>query len=127
MCVLSTLQAAPNGHQSDSSAELVTIKGNENETVKTAKSLTAGSRTKKSNLKSTPITYITTLADAGHQHHVKPAPKKYNKPMAKARDDKELQQHKKGKVNHHHSEKSTGKSLEVKPKKEFLNNPALLR
>lgn len=126
MCVLSSLQAAPNGHQSDSSAEMVTIKGNENETVKTAKSLTAGSRTKKSNLKSTPITYITTLADAAHQLHVKPASKKYNKPLAKARDDKELLQHKKGKVKHHHSEKSAGKSLEVMPKKEPLNNPALL-
>ncbi|XP_062536281.1 uncharacterized protein LOC134205228 [Armigeres subalbatus] len=126
MCVLSTLQAAPNGHlHSDSDADVVTIKANENETVKMAKSLpVGGSRVKKSNLKSTPITYITTLADEAHLHHAKP--KKYNgKSMAKARDDKELQQHKKGKVKHHHLEKSNGKSLEV-PKKEPLDNPALL-
>lgn len=139
MCVISTLDAAPGGHsvEEDSGAVTTTttvIKGtNENETVKSAKSLTSSSsRSKKANLKSTPITYITSLADVGHhQHYAKPPPKKYGKTVTKVREDKEAHQHQHQhqhkKAKHHHSEKSTGKSLEVMPKKEPLTNPTLLR
>ncbi|KAL1385364.1 hypothetical protein pipiens_012942 [Culex pipiens pipiens] len=138
MCVISTLDAAPGGHsvEEDSGAVTTTttvIKGtNENETVKSAKSLTSSSsRSKKANLKSTPITYITSLADVGHhQHYAKPPPKKYGKTVTKVREDKEAHQHQHQhqhkKAKHHHSEKSTGKSLEVMPKKEPLTNPTLL-
>ncbi|XP_058467860.1 uncharacterized protein LOC131440524 isoform X2 [Malaya genurostris] len=120
MFVISTLAAAPD----DEAGSKAGISGNENETIKSAKSLGSSSRSRKSNLKSTPITYITTLSDAGHQHYSKPLPKKYGKSVVKVREDKS--QYKKDKFKHHHSEKSTGKSLEVIPKTEPLNNPALL-
>ncbi|XP_055638266.1 uncharacterized protein LOC129776568 [Toxorhynchites rutilus septentrionalis] len=124
MCVISPLEAAPDGRRSTGAAVTV-IKGNENETFKSAKSLASSGRSKKASHKSTPITYITTLAETGHpQHYAKPHSKKSSKLVTKFHDDKE--QHSKSKLKHHYWEKSTGKSLEVIPKKEPLDNPALL-
>ncbi|XP_055584997.1 protein unc-80 homolog [Uranotaenia lowii] len=148
MTVLAILGAATGSDDAKRSAKsskdsvITVIKHLDNETIKTAKSLTSpqskSGRAKKSSHKSTPITYITTLADSGHMYYG--GGKTLQKKNGKAHEDKSAvdhsvaiqnhhhhqQQQKKAKKQHHYSEKSAGKSLEVtSPLKEPQSNPEL--